>query len=92
MTFRNRMMRANRWISSDAAADYASNIIAGNSVYLGELSSEYGISFDEEFEKTMDKIEADYKEFLDKPERFPGRKLAGCAGCLCDEVRAGRRT
>ena len=55
---------------SDAAADYASNIIAGNSVYLGELSSEYGISFDEEFEKTMDKIEADYKEFLDKPEDF----------------------
>ena len=55
---------------SDAAADYASNIIAGNSVYLSELSSEYGISFDEEFEKTMDKIEADYKEFLDKPEDF----------------------
>ena len=55
---------------SDAAADYASNIIAGNSVYLGELSSEYGISFDEEFEKTMDKIEVDYKEFLDKPEDF----------------------
>lgn len=55
---------------SDAAADYASNIIAGSSVYLGELSSEYGISFDEEFEKTMDKIEADYKEFLDKPEDF----------------------
>lgn len=55
---------------SDAAADYASNIIAGNSVYLGELSSEYGISFDEEFEKTMYKIEADYKEFLDKPEDF----------------------
>ena len=55
---------------SDAAADYDSNIIAGNSVYLGELSSEYGISFDEEFEKTMDKIEADYKEFLDKPEDF----------------------
>lgn len=55
---------------SDAATDYASNIIAGNSVYLGELSSEYGISFDEEFEKTMDKIEADYKEFLDKPEDF----------------------
>ena len=55
---------------SDAAADYPSNIIAGNSVYLGELSSEYGISFDEEFEKTMDKIEADYKEFLDKPEDF----------------------
>ena len=55
---------------SDAAADYASNIIAGNSVYLGELSSEYGISFDEEFEKTMDKIEADYKEFLDKPKDF----------------------
>ncbi len=55
---------------SDAAADYTSNIIAGNSVYLGELSSEYGISFDEEFEKTMDKIEADYKEFLDKPEDF----------------------
>lgn len=55
---------------SDAAADYASNIIAGNSVYLSELSSEYDISFDEEFEKTMDKIEADYKEFLDKPEDF----------------------
>ena len=55
---------------SDAAADYASNIIAGNSVYLGELSSEYALSFDEEFEKTMDKIEADYKEFLDKPEDF----------------------
>lgn len=55
---------------SDAAADYASNIIAGNSVYLGELSSEYGLSFDEEFEKTMDKIEADYKEFLDKPDDF----------------------
>lgn len=55
---------------SDAASDYTSNIIAGNTVYLSELSSEYGLSFSDEFEKVMDKIEEDYRAFLDDPDAF----------------------
>ena len=55
---------------SDAASDYTSNIIAGNTVYLSELFSEYGLSFSDEFEKVMDKIEEDYQAFLDDPDAF----------------------
>lgn len=55
---------------SDSAAGYASNIIAGNDVYLGELSSEYGLSFADKFESVMDEIEKDYCEFLDAPDEF----------------------
>lgn len=55
---------------SDAAAGYTSNIIAGNDIYLGELSDEYGLTFAERFETIMDGIEEDYRAFLEYPEEF----------------------
>lgn len=55
---------------SDAAAGYTSNIIAGNDVYLGTLSTEYGLTFADKFETVMDGIEEDYRAFLDDPEDF----------------------
>lgn len=55
---------------SDAAADYSSNIIAGNDVYLGKMSEEYGLKFGEAFASVMEQIEEDYREFLDEPEAF----------------------
>lgn len=55
---------------SDANADYTTNIVAGNGVYLERLSGTYGLSFDDEFETVMNEIEADFREWLDRPEEF----------------------
>ena len=55
---------------SDANANLTANIIAGNEVYLEKLSSTYGLEFADDFEEVMEEIEADYKEWLDKPEDF----------------------
>lgn len=55
---------------SDSAADYTSNIVAGNDVYLNRLSDTYGLRFGASFEEVMDGIESNYREFLEKPEEF----------------------
>ena len=55
---------------SDANANLTSNIIAGNGVYLGELSGSYYLTFAEGFESVMEAIEADYRQWLDSPDEF----------------------
>ena len=77
---------------SDAAADYTSNIIAGNTVYLSELSSEYGISFSDDFEKVMDRIEEDYRAFLDDPDAFTAENWQDVLAVYVMKYASGEKT
>lgn len=58
---------------SDANANLTTNIIAGNGIYLSELSGTYYLTFEDHFSKVMDEIEKDFKQWLDKPEQFIAR-------------------
>ena len=77
---------------SDAAADYTSNIIAGNTVYLSELSSEYGLSFSDDFEKVMDRIEEDYRAFLDDPDAFTAENWQDVLAVYVMKYASGEKT
>jgi hypothetical protein len=55
---------------SDANANLTSNIIAGNGIYLEELSGTYGLTFDDDFKDVMDEIEDDFCQWLEKPDEF----------------------
>lgn len=58
---------------SDANANLTTNIIAGNGIYLSELANTYYLTFEEGFSEVMDEIEADFRQWLDKPEDFLAR-------------------
>lgn len=58
---------------SDANANLTTNIIAGNGIYLDELSGVYYLTFADGFSEVMDEIEEDFCQWLEKPEEF-------CAG------------
>ncbi|MCI5996036.1 MAG: NlpC/P60 family protein [Blautia sp.] len=55
---------------SDVNADLTTNIIAGNGIYLDELASVYGLTFEDDFPEVMDEIEQDFCQWLEKPEDF----------------------
>lgn len=55
---------------SDANADLTTNVIAGNAIYLGELSTVYHLTFEEGFSEVMEEIEENFCQWLDKPEEF----------------------
>lgn len=55
---------------SDANANLTTNIIAGNGIYLDELSGTYYLTFEDGFEDVMDEIEADFRQWLEKPDEF----------------------
>ena len=57
---------------SDANADLTTNVIAGNAIYLEELSTVYHLTFEEGFSEVMEEIEEDFCQWLDKPEEFRG--------------------
>lgn len=58
---------------SDANADLTTNIIAGNGIYLDELSETYNLAFDDGFSEVMDEVEEDFREWLEKPDEFVAR-------------------
>lgn len=57
---------------SDANADLTTNVIAGNAIYLSELSTVYHLTFEEGFSEVMEEIEENFCQWLEKPEEFRG--------------------
>ena len=55
---------------SDANANLLANIIAGNKIYLEQLSASYHLSFDEEFSEVMEEVEKDFCQWLEQPDEF----------------------
>ncbi|MDO5541154.1 MAG: NlpC/P60 family protein [Eubacteriales bacterium] len=51
-------------------ANWKTNIIASNASYLGQLSSAYGISIDDDFGEVMDSVEKEFSENLTDPANF----------------------
>lgn len=58
---------------SDANADLTTNIIAGNGIYLDELSGTYYLTFEDGFSEVMDEIEENFRQWLEKPEEFTAK-------------------
>lgn len=58
---------------SDANADLTTNIIAGNGIYLDELSGTYGLTFEDGFKEVMEEIEEDFRQWLEEPEKFTAK-------------------
>lgn len=58
---------------SDANANLTTNIIAGNGIYLDELSGTYGLTFEDGFKEVMEEIEEDFRQWLEDPEEFTAK-------------------
>jgi len=58
---------------SDANANLTTNIIAGNGIYLDELSGTYGLTFEDGFKEVMEEIEEDFRQWLENPEEFTAK-------------------